>query len=122
MAYYKRKTGAQRRRERVRSKLRRVAEGRPRLSIHRSGKHLYAQIIDDAEGRTLAAAATVEKDLAKDLKSTMCVAAAEAVGKAVAARAVEAGVKAVVFDRGALQYHGRVKALAEAAREGGLEF
>lgn len=122
MAYYKRKTGAERRRERVRAKLRRVAEGRPRLSIHRSGKHLYAQVIDDAEGRTLASAATVEKDLAKDLKSTMSVAAAEAVGKAVAQRASEAGVKAVVFDRGALQYHGRVKALAEAAREGGLEF
>lgn len=122
MAYYKRKTGAERRRERVRSKLRRVAEGRPRLSIHRSGKHLYAQIIDDAQGRTVAAAATVEKDLAKDLKSTMSVAAAEAVGKAVAARAAEAGIKAVVFDRGAKQYHGRVKALAEAAREGGLEF
>jgi len=122
MAYYKRKTGAQRRRERVRVKLRRVAEGRPRLSIHRSGKHIYAQIIDDAEGRTVAAAATVEKDLAGSLKSTMSVAAAEAVGKAVAERAVAAGVKTVVFDRGALQYHGRVKALAEAAREGGLDF
>ncbi|WP_417517640.1 50S ribosomal protein L18 [Minwuia sp.] len=122
MAYYKRKTGAVRRRERVRSKLRRVAEGRPRLSIHRSGKHLYAQIIDDSEGRTLASAATVEKSLAETLKSTMSVAAAEAVGKAVAERAVAAGVKTVVFDRGALQYHGRVKALAEAAREGGLEF
>jgi large subunit ribosomal protein L18 len=122
MAYYKRKTGAVRRRERVRNKLRRVAEGRPRLSIHRSGKHLYAQIIDDAEGRTLAAAATVEKDLAGGVKSTMSVAAAEAVGKAVAERATAAGVKSVVFDRGALQYHGRVKALADAAREGGLEF
>lgn len=122
MAYYKRKTGAQRRSERVRTKLRRVAEGRLRLSIHRSGKHLYAQVIDDAQGRTLAAAATVEKDLANGLKSTMCVEAAALVGKAVAERAVAAGVKTVVFDRGALQYHGRVKALADAAREGGLEF
>ncbi|WP_416898271.1 MAG: 50S ribosomal protein L18 [Minwuia sp.] len=122
MAYYKRKTSAKRRSERVRAKLRRLAQGRPRLSIHRSGKHIYAQVIDDAQGRTLAAAATVEKDLAQPLKSTMSVEAAAIVGKMVAERAVAAGVKAVIFDRGALQYHGRVKALADAAREGGLEF
>jgi large subunit ribosomal protein L18 len=122
MAHYKRKTGAQRRRDRVRAKLRRVGADRPRLSIHRSAKHIYAQVIDDAQGRTLAAAATVEKDLASAAGSTMSVAAAEAVGKAVAERASQAGVKSVIFDRGGLKYHGRVKALADAAREGGLEF
>ncbi|PJK28498.1 50S ribosomal protein L18 [Minwuia thermotolerans] len=122
MAYYKRKTGADRRRERVRAKLRRVAGDRLRLSIHRSSKHIYAQIIDDRGGRTVAAAGTVEKGLVGDIKSTMSVAAAEAVGKALAERAGQAGVKSVVFDRGGLKYHGRVKALADAAREGGLEF
>ncbi len=122
MGYYKRKTGADRRRERVRAKLRRVAGDRLRLSIHRSAKHIYAQIIDDRAGRTVAAAGTVEKELVGGVKSTMSVAAAELVGKALAERATAAGVKSVVFDRGELRYHGRVKALADAAREGGLEF
>jgi len=122
MAYYKRKTSAERRRERVRSKLRRVAPGRPRLSIHRSGKHIYAQVIDDRAGATVAAAATVEKSLSEGLGSTMSKDAATAVGKAIAERAVAAGITTVVFDRGALQFHGRVQALADAAREGGLQF
>ena len=122
MGFYKRKTSAEKRRERVRNKLRAVANGRPRLSIHRTSKHIYAQVIDDAEGRTLAAAATVEKELLEKIGSTSNVGAAAEVGRVIAERAVAAGLKTVVFDRGGLRYHGRVKALAEAAREGGLEF
>jgi large subunit ribosomal protein L18 len=90
--------------------------------VHRSSKHIYAQIIDDAKGHTLAAASTIDGDLKGGLKTGADAAAAAAVGKLIAERAVKAGVKEVVFDRGPYIYHGRVKALAEAAREGGLTF
>ena len=112
----------QRRKNRVRRQLRKVSKGRPRLSVHRSSKNIYAQIIDDTSGRTLAAASSLDKDLRGDLKTGADRAAAEAVGKAVAAKAVAAGVKDVVFDRGGYLFHGRVKALADGAREGGLNF
>jgi len=111
-----------RRRRRVRIALKKRSGDRARLSVFRSGRHIYAQVIDDIAGRTLAAASTVEKDLREKLKSGADVAAAAEVGKAVAARALEAGVNSVVFDRGAYRYHGRVKALADAAREAGLSF
>ena len=111
-----------RRRSRLRFQLRQKAGGRPRLSIYRSGRHIYAQVIDDKAGRTLAAASTLEKDLKGSLKTGADSAAAAAVGKLIAERAVKAGVKEVVFDRGGYIYHGRVKALAEGAREGGLKF
>lgn len=111
-----------RRRARVRRALKVAAGGRPRLSVFRSSKQIYAQVIDDAKGVTLASASTVDKELKGKLKTGADVAAAMAVGKLVAERAVKAGVKAIVFDRGSYMYHGRVKALAEAAREGGLEF
>ena len=110
------------RKARVRRTLKARSEGRPRLSVHRSSKHIYAQIIDDAAGTTLAAASTMEKDLRGSLKTGADVAAAAVVGKLVAERGVKAGVKDVVFDRGAFIYHGRIKAVAEAAREGGLNF
>jgi large subunit ribosomal protein L18 len=113
---------AQRRRERLRFGLRRKAYGRPRLSVFRSGKHIYAQVIDDSAGRTLAAASSLDGTLREGLKTGADKAAAAAVGKLVAERALAAGVTEVVFDRGAYMYHGRVKALAEAAREGGLAF
>ena len=109
-------------RQRVRRQLKKVAGGRPRLSVHRSSKHIYAQVIDDAKGQTVAAASTLEKDLKGSLKTGADTAAAAAVGKLIAERAAKAGVKEVVFDRGAYIYHGRVKALADAAREGGLNF
>jgi large subunit ribosomal protein L18 len=112
----------QRRRERVRVKLRRAGKGRARLSVFRSSRHIYAQIIDDAAGRTLAAASTLDAGLKPDLKTGADTAAASAVGKLLAERAKAAGVASVVFDRGAYLYHGRVKALADAAREGGLDF
>lgn len=111
-----------RRAARVRRALRKVANGRPRLSVYRSSEHIYAQVIDDAEGRTLASASTLEKDLRGALKTGADKAAAEAVGKLVAERAKAAGVTQVVFDRGAYLFHGRVKALADGAREGGLDF
>jgi large subunit ribosomal protein L18 len=107
------------RRRRVRTALVSKAGGRPRLSVHRSQQHIYAQVIDDAAGRTLAAASTLEKDF--DGTGTT-VAAAATVGKLLAERAKAAGVSKVVFDRGGFLFHGRVKALADAAREGGLEF
>lgn len=107
---------------RVRRQLKAVANGRPRLSVHRSSKNIYVQVIDDVAGRTLAAASTLDTDLRKSLKTGADVEAAAAVGKLVAERATKAGVKEVVFDRGAFIYHGRIKALAEAAREGGLSF
>ena len=107
---------------RVRKKLRRVSTGRPRLSVFRSSKHIYAQVIDDTKGHTVAAASSLDKDVSKGLKSGAGKDAAEAVGKLVAERAVKAGVKDVVFDRGGYIYHGRVKALADGAREGGLNF
>jgi large subunit ribosomal protein L18 len=111
-----------RRRSRLRYQLRQKSGGRPRLSIFRSGRHIYAQIIDDAAGRTLAAASSLEKDLRAALKTGADKDAAVAIGKLVAERAIAAGVTAVVFDRGPYLYHGRVKALADAAREGGLSF
>ena len=111
-----------RRRRRVRGRLRRKAKGRPRLSVFRSGRHIYAQVIDDARDATVAAASSLEKDLKAKLERGSDKAAAAEVGKLVAERAVAAGVKDVVFDRGAYLYHGRVKALADAAREGGLSF
>ena len=115
------KAATQKRAQRIRRQLKKVAGDRPRLSVHRSSKHIYAQIIDDSKGHTLAAASSLDGDL-KSLKTGADVAAAAAVGKLVAERAVKAGVKEVVFDRGSLIYHGRVKALADAAREGGLSF
>jgi len=111
-----------RRRERLRYQLRQKSSGRPRLSVFRSGKHIYAQIIDDAQGCTLAAASTLDKELRQALKTGADKDAATAVGKLIAERSKAAGVIAVVFDRGSYLYHGRVKALAEAAREGGLDF
>ncbi len=111
-----------RRRERLRYQLRQKSSGRPRLSVFRSGKHIYAQVIDDAQGRTLAAASSLEKDMRAEMKTGADRDAAAKVGKLVAERAVAAGVTNVVFDRGSYLYHGRVKALAEAAREGGLAF
>jgi large subunit ribosomal protein L18 len=106
----------------VRRAVKAAAGGRVRLSIHRSGKHIYAQVIDDRKGATLAAASSLEKSLRESLKTGADVAAAKAVGKLVAERAVAKGVKDVVFDRGRYLFHGRVKALADAAREGGLSF
>ncbi|HTB46042.1 MAG TPA: 50S ribosomal protein L18 [Acetobacteraceae bacterium] len=111
-----------RRKLRLRFQLRRKSNGRPRLSVFRSGKNIYAQVIDDGAGRTVAAASTLDKSLREALKTGADKAAAAAVGKLVAERAIAAGIKEVVFDRGAYLYHGRVKALAEAAREGGLDF
>ncbi len=111
-----------RRKNRIRNTLKRQANGRPRLSVFRSSKHIYVQVIDDLAGKTIASASSIEKDLRGSLKSGADTAAATAVGKLVAERAKKAGVDKVVFDRGGYIYHGRVKALAEAAREGGLEF
>ena len=108
-----------RRRRRVRTTLKARAGGRPRLSVHRSGRHIYAQIIDDTAGHTLAAASSLTKGV-KSVGAT--VDAAASVGKQLAEAARQAGVTSVVFDRGGFLFHGRVKALADAAREGGLEF
>jgi large subunit ribosomal protein L18 len=110
-----------RRKARVRRTLRRAQGERPRLSVFRSSKHIYAQIIDDVKGHTLASASSLDGELNSLEKGTNVAAAAE-VGKLVAARALNAGVKDVVFDRGGYLYHGRVKALADAAREAGLNF
>ena len=109
-----------RRKTRVRYQLRKKAAGRVRLSVHRSGKHIYAQLIDDVQGKTLASASTVDKDLRS--KSGANVDAAKAVGTLIAQRAKEAKVDHVVFDRGGYLFHGRIKALADAAREAGLAF
>jgi large subunit ribosomal protein L18 len=111
-----------RRKARVRRALRANGGTRLRLSVHRSSKNIYAQVIDDAQGKTLAAASTLEKDVKGSLKTGADKEAAAAVGKLIAERATKAGVKEVVFDRGGYLYHGRVKALADAAREGGLSF
>ena len=111
-----------RRRQRVRANLRRAANNRPRLSVFRSSKHIYAQIIDDAAGRTIAAASSLDGSLRTSLKNGADVTAAGVVGKLIAERAKAAGIDRVVFDRGAYLFHGRVKALADAAREGGLVF
>ena len=109
-----------RRKASVRRTVKAAASGRKRLSVHRSGKHIYAQVIDDVKGTTLASASSLEKDMRA--KSGANVDAAKAVGTLVAKRAVEKGVKDVVFDRGGYRYHGRIKALGDAAREGGLNF
>ena len=108
-----------RRRERTRAALRKAARGRPRLSVFRSSRHIYVQVIDDQAGRTLAAASTLEGELRAQLRTGADRAAAEQVGRLIAE---SAGVEAVVFDRGAYRYHGRIKALADAARAGGLVF
>jgi large subunit ribosomal protein L18 len=113
-------TPFEQRRRRVRTAIRLKSGGRPRLSIHRSSQHIYAQIIDDTKGITVAAASTLEKDVRGATGATTD--AAAAVGKRLAERAKAAGVSAVVFDRGGFLFHGRVKALADGAREGGLEF
>ncbi|MGN6691823.1 MAG: 50S ribosomal protein L18 [Sphingopyxis sp.] len=113
-------TTFQKRRQRVRTALRQRAAGRPRLSVHRSGRHIYAQVIDDAAGKTLAAASTLDKDVRGKTGATA--AAAADVGKRLADAAKKVGVTQVVFDRGGFLFHGRIKALADAAREGGLEF
>jgi len=122
-------TSAQRRTFRTRNKISRVnikqvgnRQIRPRLSVHRSGKQMYAQVICDIQGKTLAAASTVEADMKDKLKNGWGVDAAAEIGKLVAERAKKAGVEAVVFDRGRFLYHGRIKALADGAREGGLKF
>lgn len=112
-------------REKRHYKIRRYIKGtadRPRLAVFRSNSHIYAQVIDDNAGHTLAAASTMEKSLAAGLKSTADVEAAKAVGAAVAKKAMEKGITSVVFDRGGYIYHGKVKALADAAREAGLQF
>ena len=112
----------ERRQRRLRVSLRRKSGGRPRLSIFRSSKHIYAQVIDDLKGETLASASSLEKTLRDGGKTGADIDAAKAVGKLLAERAVQKGVKEVVFDRGGYLYHGRVKALADAARESGLSF
>jgi large subunit ribosomal protein L18 len=111
-----------RRKSRLRYQIKQKSNGRPRLSVFRSGKNMYAQVIDDAQGATVAAASTLDAGLKAELKTGADKAAAAAVGKLVAERALAAGIKKVVFDRGSYLYHGRVKTLAEAAREGGLDF
>ncbi|MEE8279959.1 MAG: 50S ribosomal protein L18 [Alphaproteobacteria bacterium] len=111
----------ERRQHRVRHNIGRGAGAKQRLSVFRSNKHIYAQVIDDRKGVTLAAASTLDKDMRKTLKTGADKAAAAAVGKLVAERALAFGVSKVVFDRGGYRFHGRVKALADAAREGGLE-
>ena len=115
-----RKDNLVRRASRVRRQIKAVANGRPRLSVHRSGRHIYAQVINDGEGRTVAAASTIDKDVKG--KGGATTASAQDVGRRIAERAKEAGVTRVIFDRGGFLFHGRVKALADAAREGGLEF
>jgi large subunit ribosomal protein L18 len=112
----------ERRTRRVRKDLKANSGDRLRLSVHRSSQHIYAQLIDDTQGRTVAAASTLEKDLRGKLKTGADKAAATEVGKLLAQRAIGAGVSEVVFDRGSFKYHGRIKALADGAREGGLKF
>lgn len=117
-------TTSQRRKYRVRNKIRATAlkQCKPRLSVHRTGMHMHVQLIDDVAGKTLASASTMDADVKKGLKSTSNIDAAAAVGKSIAEKAKKAKVKVVIFDRGQFLYHGRVKAVAEAAREAGLEF
>ena len=107
--------------ERIRKKLS-GTDSRPRLCVFRSNKHIYAQIVDDAKGSTLAAACSLDKQAKSEIKNGGNIAAAKAVGKIVAKRAIDKGVHAVLFDRGGYIYHGRIKALADAAREAGLKF
>ena len=111
-----------RRKARARRSIRARAYGKPRLTVFRSSKQIYAQIIDDVKGATLVSASTLEKTQREALKTGADINAAKSVGKLIAERAAAAGIKQVVFDRGAYMYHGRVKALAEGAREGGLDF
>ena len=112
----------QRRRRRVRYALKENGKGRLRLSVFRSGRHIYGQVIDDGQGATLATASSLDKGLRAELKTGADREAARQVGLLLATRAKEAGIEAVMFDRGGYRYHGRVKALAEGAREGGLQF
>ncbi len=119
------KESRQKAREKKHMRIRKRFSGtpdRPRLAVFRSNKHIYAQLIDDEAGNTIAAASTLDKDLKGDLKNTDDVEAATAVGKAIAQKALDKGIKAVVFDRGGFIYQGKIAALAEAAREAGLEF
>jgi large subunit ribosomal protein L18 len=116
------KNSTERRAARVRRAIRKAANGRARLSVFRSSKNIYAQVIDDAAGKTVAAASSLEKDLREKLKQGTDKEAAAQVGKLVAERAIKAGISDVVFDRGSYLFHGRVKALADGAREGGLKF
>jgi len=116
------KKQVERRTARVRRRVKAAAADRLRLSVFRSSKHIYAQVIDDIKGQTVASASSIEKDMRGNLKTGANIDAAKAVGKLLAERASAKGVKNVVFDRGGYLYHGRVKALADAAREGGLKF
>jgi large subunit ribosomal protein L18 len=116
------KTQAVRRKGRIRGVIKAVAGGRARLSVFRSSKHIYAQVIDDRKGETLVSASSIEKDMRGGLKTGADIEAAKAVGKLLAERATSKGITTLVFDRGSYRYHGRVKALADAAREGGLKF
>lgn len=116
------KARTNRRKATVRRAIKDAATGRARLTVFRSSKHIYAQVIDDSKGATVAAASSLEKDMRGNLKTGANVDAAKAVGKLVAERAKQKGVSEVVFDRGSYLYHGRIKALADAAREGGLKF
>ena len=112
----------QKRKGRVRSALKKAANGKMRLSVFRSNMHVYAQIIDDAKGATIASASTLEKEVRDQIKKSSNIEAASFIGKLVAERAIKAGISEVIFDRGGYIYHGRVKALADAAREAGLKF
>ena len=116
------KVRTERRKGVVRRRVKAAAAGRKRLSVFRSSKHIYAQVIDDTKGATVASASSIEKDLRGNLKTGADISAAKAVGKLLAERAVQQGVSEVVFDRGGYLYHGRIKALADAARAGGLVF
>ncbi len=111
-----------RRKARVRTSLKNVAYGRPRLSVFRSSKQIYAQIIDDVNGLTLVSASSIDKSIKSSLKTGADTEAAKTIGMLIAERAKAAGVTQVIFDRGAYLFHGRVKALAQGARDGGLEF
>jgi large subunit ribosomal protein L18 len=122
MATDKSKALFERRQQRARISIRRKSAGRPRLSVFRSSKHIYAQIIDDAKGATVVAASTLDADIKGKVKTGADIKAAKEVGLLIATRAIKAGLKEVVFDRGGYIYHGRVKALADGAREGGLSF
>ena len=112
----------EKRKGRIRSALKKAANGKMRLSVFRSGKHMYAQIIDDTIGKTLVAASTTQKEVKAELEKTNNVDAAAYLGTVIGKKAVEAGIKEVVFDRGGFIYHGKIQALADAAREAGLEF
>ena len=116
------RSAVERRKAKVRRAVKAAAGDRLRLSVHRSSKHIYAQVIDDTKGQTVAAASSLERVMREQLKTGADIGAAKAVGKLVAERAVAKGIKDVVFDRGRYLFHGRVKALADAAREGGLSF